>query len=559
MWGSNALAASAGGSTKMSATRAPSKSSRIASWCRREIDPGWLLSLAAGLLAAQHLLLWRFLDFAPWWLYPLAAALALLACRGIALAARAMPRPTLGALAGAAAVALLLYLLGGEGRLFYANADWQVRDAVLRDLTINSWPFIYQTSGDPLVLRAPLGMFLLPALVGKLYGLAAADYALLVQNSLLLTILLTLGSTLFSDTRSRAIALAVVVSFSGMDIVGQLLRSLYGSQVLPDHIERWAWIQFSSHVTQAFWVPQHALSGWYGALLFLLWKQGWLRLGAFFCFFPLLVLLSPLGMIGALPFALWAGLKSLFTRMLDGADILLPSLILLLSVPALFYLSAGGGEVGVRLFSVSPLIYGLFISFEILPYLAAIAALGARESQTRITLAIVALCLLLAPFVQIGELSDFVMRASITSLAILSVLVAQILTAKDETGVIWRRLLILVLAVGSVTIMFELRRSMIYRPSPRVQCSLPSAWDQVVELPITTKATYFAPLTLLPRFLQPDRPAIVLTSQNPRTCWNRPWRIRRSWTEASSIQPVRPDRQLERVAASRLAGSSDVA
>ena len=552
MRGSNALAASAGGSAKN--TQAPSPPSRLSSWSRREIDPGWLLSLAAGIFAAQHLLLWRFLDFAPWWLYPVAVALALLACRGIARAAEAMPRPTLGALAGAAAVSLLLYLLGGEGRLFFANADWQVRDAVLRDLTINSWPFIYPTGGDPLVLRAPLGMFLLPALVGKLCGLAAADYALLVQNSLLLTILLTLGSTLFSDTRSRVIALAVVMSFSGMDILGQLLRTLYGGDVLPDHIERWAWIQFSSHVTQAFWVPQHALSGWYGALLFLLWKQAWLRLGAFFAFFPLLVLLSPLGMIGSLPFALWAGLKSLFTRTLAVADIILPSLTLLLSVPALFYLSAGGGEVGVRLFSVSPLIYGLFIAFEALPYLAAVAALGAKDSQTRISLAIVAVCLLLAPFVQIGELSDFVMRASITSLAILSVLVAKVLAAQDESGLIWRRLLILVLAVGSVTIMFELRRSMIYRPSPRVQCSLPSAWDQVAELPITTKATYFAPLTLLPRFLQPRRAAIVPISRDPRTCWDRRWRIRRSWAEASPIQPVRPDRQ-----SGRVAGIADVA
>ena len=554
MRGSNELAAG-GGSTNN--TRAPSRSSRLSSWSRREIDPGWLLSLAAAVFAAQHLLLWRFLDFAPWWLYPVALAAAALACRAIARAARAVPRPTLGALAGAAAVALLLYLLGGEGRLFYANADWQVRDAVLRDLTINSWPFLYPTGGDPLVLRAPLGMFLLPALVGKLCGLAAADYALLVQNSLLLTILLALGSTLFSDTRSRVIALAVVVSFSGMDIVGQLLRSLYGGDALPDHIERWAWIQFSSHVTQAFWVPQHALSGWYAALLFLLWKQGWLRLGAFFAFFPLVVLLSPLGMIGALPFALWAGLKSLFTRMVGVADILLPGLTLLLSVPALFYLSAGGGEVGVRLFSVSPLIYGLFIGFEILPYLAAVAALGARDSQTRITLAIVALCLLLAPFVQIGELSDFVMRASITSLAILSVLVAQILTEQDQAGLIWRRLLILVLAVGSVTVLFELRRSMIYRPSPRVQCSLASAWDQVAELPITTKATYFAPLTLLPRFLQPRRAVILPLSHDPQTCWDRPWRIRRSWAEAWSIQPVPPDRQLGRVAAARLAGMPD--
>ena len=36
------------------------------------------------------------------------------------------------------AIGFILLLLGREGRLFYANVDWQVRDAILRDMTVHA-------------------------------------------------------------------------------------------------------------------------------------------------------------------------------------------------------------------------------------------------------------------------------------------------------------------------------------------------------------------------------------------------------------------------------------
>ena len=64
----------------------------------------------------------------------------------------------------------------------------------------------------------------------------------------------------------RAAVAAVVVLFSGLDIIGSLLDD--GPRFRTDwnittHLEWWAGkYQYSSMTTQLFWVPNHALGGW---------------------------------------------------------------------------------------------------------------------------------------------------------------------------------------------------------------------------------------------------------------------------------------------------------
>src|SRR5947209_2336598 len=76
------------------------------------------------------------------------------------------------------ATALALCLLGGEGRFFFANADWLIRDAIINDLVAWPWPFGYPI-GEPhsgvqtFIFRAPLAMYMLPAVVGKVFGVYA--------------------------------------------------------------------------------------------------------------------------------------------------------------------------------------------------------------------------------------------------------------------------------------------------------------------------------------------------------------------------------------------------
>lgn len=505
---------------------------RVSGQLDRMIPSGWLLAGLGVYLGLDALLLWRFLDFAPAWLYAAAAvpiaAGAALTVRGTAATAPA--GPSLRCLLICLATAAVLLALGGEGRLFYANIDWQVRDAVLRDMAVNPWPFAYTGRGVPEVLRAPIGMYLAPALAAKAFGQSGGDYALLIQNSLFLGILLALAATLFEGKRARAIALATFVGFSGMDALGELLAAASTGRPFADHFEFWTRLQYSSHVTQMFWVPQHALAGWLGAVTFLLWRTGRLPLGIFLAGVPLAILWSPLGAIGTLPFAAIAGLSALARRELRAIDLLAPLLTTLLALPTLAYLAAAPGSVGAKPFPIAWNVYVLFELLEVVPFLIGVmlAARGARFGG--VALATVAVCLLLLPFAQVGRSVDFMMRASICALAILAAQVADVLIDRrtaDPRFARWRTILIGCLAVGSLTGLAEIRRSLRWPASSAPGCSLFGAWDANTiaggkRPDPAEKSTYVAPVAELARPIRPQRPRLIPTG-DPAQCWARPW------------------------------------
>lgn len=479
---------------------------------QRPLPGGWLIALLAGWLALDQLLLWRFLNVLPLWAYGLGALLTGLLCVAIVRTARDFAGPTAATWLICIGVATMLLLLGGEGRFFYANIDWQVRFAVLRDMSINPWPFVYTARGEAELLRAPVGMFLIPALAAKALGGNAGDIALLVQNSLLTGTLLALGSTLFVTRRAKMIALAVVVGFSGLDALGRIL--FRGG--LSDHLENWAYLQYSSTVTLAFWVPQHALSGWIGALGFLLWRAEKLPLGAYLALLPLTALWSPLGLMGAMPFAALAGVRSLRTRTIRPADIALPALTTLLCIPGLFYLAAAGDGVGARLMALSPLQWGLFELLEVLVYVAPLALLVHRLRFGRATLVVLTLWLIAIPYVQIGASTDFMMRASISALTILAIMVADALLTTPRA----RLPLAILLVIGSVTGAMEIRRALLHPAAPQVRCSLFKAWNQSFgDFPIDS---YVAPLDRMPSLVRPADPAPV-NAADPARCWEGPW------------------------------------
>jgi hypothetical protein len=501
-----------------------------ASGWRAGVDRRAASSVGAGLLCGalfaslllDQLLLWRFLGFAPWWLYLIGAAAG---AAVVVFAGRiALPRPALRDVGVCFAVAFVLYLLGGEGRLFYANVDWQVRDAVLRDLTVYGWPFAYSEAAATSMLRAPLGMYLLPALAGKALGWAAADFALLLRHSAMLAILLALGSILFPSGRARLGALAVFLAFSGLDIVGQLVASAATGEAFPDHLEFWSGLQFSSHITQAFWVPQHALAGWIAALLFLLWKDRRLPLGIFLAAIPLTGLWSPLAMMGVLPFAALAGIQTLGERALRPGDIVLPAATTMLAIPGLLYLGASGGAVGIHFIALPIGQWALFELIETVPFIAAVVILGVRGRAAYATLATVVACLFVMPFVQVGDSVDFTMRASIPALAILAVLVAQALqsvtAAEGRERRVWRAVLIVALVIGGITGLFEIRRSLAYRPAPRPECNLLGVFDRHYRG--LRAATYLAPVTTLPGLIRP-RVFLAVRDPQPPRCWIGHW------------------------------------
>lgn len=429
-------------------------------------------------------------------------------------------RVPLSTLIASLTFALAIFMLGGEGRLFYATPDWQIRDAVLADLASHDWPFAYKFNGAAYILRAPLGMYLLPALAGN--G-GAHDVALLMSNSVRLGLILAIGSTLYAEAAKRVLVLGIVTVFSGWDALGLALRA-HGAHLNWDHIEPWnGGFQYSSTVTLAFWAPNHALAGWTCALLFVLWRRGLVPVGIFAAGIPLVAIWSPLAIMGAIPFALFAGVTVLRNRAFDRRDVGLAALALAITIPSLLYerLDAASVGAGPRIPSIG--IYLSVLAYEVLPFIFFPLRARMISATERQTLWIVLACLMLMPLWHIGIGADFQMRASIMPLTLLALSFAdwviRILGERPlpKVDIVYA---VLALAIGAVTPALEVRRALWNDPSPVPRCSLIGVWDRQTGL-IAPRTSYLARRSTLPGWI--GAIPVEAGENDPDQCWDRPW------------------------------------
>lgn len=495
-----------------------------ASWAA-SMPLGAILGALFALFALDSVLLLGFLGQNVFLVLALAvfvpAAVGILTARVLV----AGPRVSLRTLLFCFAIAAFLLMIGGEGRLFYANADWQVRDAVLRDMGTNRWPFDYWLDGRSQVLRAPLGMYLVPALLGGASQLAR-DWALFAHNSLVLGLLFAGGSVFFDDRRGRIVAVIIFVMFSGLDVIGNGVVQLLTGAADWDHIEHWADNhQFSAHITQIFWVPHHAFAGWTCALAYLLWRRGLAPVGIFGASIPLAALWSPLAVMGAVPFAIFAGARSLIKGAWIWCDVALSLLAVAVAMPALIYLHSGTAAVSSGPLPLQPLLYCLIMLLEVVPLVLPLLFDQAKESD-RGTLVIAAACLFLMPLWAIGASTDFQMRASIMPLAIIAMMLAARALRIEHPGL--KLYVGALLTLGSVTGAAELYRAARFRPSPEPHCSLVGVWTKQSNM-IVPHSTYFASRSAIPTLLAPRAPVDrVVEPSAPVPCWDRRWRTSRS-------------------------------
>jgi hypothetical protein len=413
------------------------------------------------------------------WCQAWVAACGLLA---LALAARALagplPAPRLPAF-GPGGWSLLLGVaaawsaLGGAGHLFHANADWPVRDAVLRDLVAGAWPVAYvDGEGVEYLLRAPIGYYLPAALVGKLAGVGVADAALLGWTFAGVVLFFAIAAA--GDRRLGALLLllAVLVLFSGMDLVGVVLtRGVAVLQFLlpTDHIEWWAArFQYSAHSTQLFWVPNHAIPGWIAAALLIRGaaNPGFVRL------LPLLVgllpLWSPLTAIGFLPLAAVAFLQLAARR--RARECIDPAVVagaFICTLPVALYVTMGAGTIqsgGTHMAGEPSWLYlancAQFVLLE--GGLLWILLLVARRDPLLLAAGAV---LWLLPLAAFGPGNDLAMRASIPALALLALRAREAL-ADGAVPARLRAGILAVLALGVPTAILEINRSILFPAWP---------------------------------------------------------------------------------------------
>jgi len=362
-------------------------------------------------------------------------------------------------------------VFGGTGHFFYANSDWHIRDAVLHDLVASPWPVGYGTlDGKETLLRAPLGYYLPAALVGKWVGLSTAHLAMAVWTAAGATLfLLQVLSLMPSRVGVLTMAAAVVVLFSGFDILGNLLDvpRFVAHWDIAEHLEWWAGsYQYSSMTTQLFWVPNHALGGWLTIGLLSRDQRG----RSLDSVLPIVVvavaLWSPLAALGTIPFVAWKVVASMSHDRSWGPlnqRVWAPALVVGLVVAAYLTLDTGRiprnlamGAGGVADVTMDLLRQAQFFLLE--AGFIGFAILAIRRSS-QVVLALVILALL--PLISFGPANDLVMRTSIPSLTVLAIGACLALSRKDSDASALRKKCILgcMLVVGAVTPFQEFARA----------------------------------------------------------------------------------------------------
>lgn len=376
---------------------------------------------------------------------------------------------------------LLVVLLSGGGHFLYRTDDWTIRDALLVDLVRQPWPFAYDLGSGAQMLRAPLGVYLVPALVGKGLGLLAADLTMGAQNALALGLVLYLVAQEASTRLVQGILITVFVLFSGIDILPAVARFfLDGRHSQLPHPDGWGGIiQYSSHITLMFWTPNHALAGFAFAAAYLAWRRGQADIGTLGLVFAVALFWSPLAMMGALVLLVFAGLCSLRDGAIRPGALLVLALSGLAALPVFIFMTRDAGEVTSG-FLGGPLFLALYAGlmiFEVLPFVAFMAG-DLRESKDQRQqwefLALL-LPLLLFPFYTIGV--DFSRRAIIPIVAVFAVRFASNLACAFETGLRGRRWIVPVLILCLATPGAEIMRNLLIPATPLSTCNLIDAWQ----------------------------------------------------------------------------------
>lgn len=379
------------------------------------------------------------------------------------------------------AVGLAWAAMSGGSHFVYANPDWLVRDAILGDLTFTEWPPSYGfRDGAHYLLRSAIGFFLPIAAAGKLLGpqwLGALVYAWTALGTILFLLLLPLP--IGSVTR-LVLALAVVISFSGMDALGMLL--LHGQLPLfPLRIEWWGEFAFrtafsySSLTGQLLWAPNHALPIWIATALFYRhWKQP--DFIPYLCLLlPVLPLSTPFALPGLAPFLMFM----LIDRWRDGRGIgRLPGLALafallvgglilrlqMLDIDAIAVRSgaeAAAAEGGNTLAFIRNYLAFVLMEFAVLGF-----ALFPVLRHSRGILALAMSVLALLPLITLGPSNDLLLRVSTPSLVLVAILCLHALFDNGPPLRFRRGFIVVVLLIGANTPFNELWRAATWRHWP---------------------------------------------------------------------------------------------
>ena len=352
----------------------------------------------------------------------------------------------------------------GIGSFSFQNNDFNVRNAVLRDLIDYKWPVMFNFNDriSKIVGYETVGFvyyfsyFLPSALIGKLFGIGSANLFLYLYSVLILFLIIFLIRNKFN--KNLLFITIFFIFFSGLDILFEFNNILNFK-----HIEWWNEIlQYSSNTTQLYWVFNQSLMIWLICiLLFYLKKPSSILFVSSLSF-----LYSPFATIGMIPIAIGLILKNRDKR-LSLINYLKKNIcvfeiitsILILIIYGSFYLAAESSisENGFIFNYVDItkiiLIYIIFIIIEFVVYLLPIY----KDYKNDILFKIIVIELFLIPLYKMTPSNDFCMRVSLGPLFIFMIYVLDYLFKSKD--VLKKSIIYVLLFIGSFTCIHEIGRS----------------------------------------------------------------------------------------------------
>ena len=234
---------------------------------------------------------------------------------------------------------------GGGSHFMHAPHDWVIRDAVLGDLVRSQWPPAYASSeGHPLILRSAIGFFLMPALWGKLFGVSTLELAVYLWTAVGVSLFLFLLPLPTASIGKLAASLAIVVFFSGADVLGYL-ASIGSLPPFPNRIEWWGPYSYTSMSGQLQWAPNHVIPIWLSIAMLYRHRQSHHFATLLITLLPLTIIWTPFAIPGILPFAALMLWRSRSSDQFPGIGIKHVVAAVLFSLPLGLFMTADIGGI----------------------------------------------------------------------------------------------------------------------------------------------------------------------------------------------------------------------
>ena len=360
--------------------------------------------------------------------------------------------------------------LSGIGSFTYQNLDFWARNPIYRDLCDYSWPVVYnlseQASGvqdilgnDSVAFAYYFSWWLPPAFITKIFSFGELERNICLYIWAVLGVFLIVYNIGRYLKKNSYVIPGFFIFFSGLDAVGKYLVD-HGF-ALTDHIEWWArYFQYSSNTSLLFWVFNQTIPIWLIVILLLQIKDTNSTLGVASLAFAY----SPWATIGIIPIAVSTVISKSesIKKKITLQNIVIP--LIMLIVYGSFYSASSGssyGESGL-IFLLYPnekrqilLGYLMFIVLEFGIYFVLIGKSVRRDKYYYVILGE----LLIMPLCRYLRGGNFAMRASIPALFILMLYIMEFLMEKNVGMQIRKKILIIVLIIGSLTPLTEINRS----------------------------------------------------------------------------------------------------